>query len=510
MIHHLLNALGLLVFSFFGSAHAVPRTSEWRLAEQKAENTVVQVLAHKAHFNWREPYKAPKQKESSGTAFFIDDKGYLLTNFHVVDGAKTLKLYIPALGQTTLDAGVVGVCPEADVALLKIGPKDLSSIKAAFKKVPFLKLGDADLLYPTEPVLALGYPLGTRVLKSTVGVLAGLREPLDAVFCMHITAPINPGNSGGPLVNREGDAVGINSAGIPGAQSIGYTIPINDISILLPDLHSIPLVRKPHMGVSVNQTTEEHARALGNPLPAGVYINAVNKNSLAEQLGVKPGDMLYGVNGYAVDSYGDISVMTHGSFKVSLHEYFVRLPSKVPLKLEIYRNGQKKILQGHHTVVTPPPLRYIYADYEPEEIDYEILGGACFMQLRHNHLNLFKDDPSLQRYRLHSAASKEALIITKLLPGSLLHKLECLYEGILLDEVNGKKVKTLAQLRAALHENATTGLISLKMKNNAVTVVSVEDVLTDEMRIAKDFMVASTEGMNILRKSQVAVKKRNK
>ncbi|MBA2307104.1 trypsin-like peptidase domain-containing protein [Candidatus Dependentiae bacterium] len=499
MIQRLIATVSIFCCSFLSVIQAAPRASQWSLAEQKSKNAVVQVHAHYAHFDWLEPYKAPKQEEGSGTAFFIDGAGHLLTNFHVVEGAKTVKLSLPTLGKNELNAFVIGVCPEADVALLKVSDEDLSFIRASLKKVPFLTVGDADHLYPTEPVLALGYPMGTRVLKSTVGVLAGLREPFGNSFRMHITAPINPGNSGGPLLNLDGAVVGINSAGIPGAQSIGYTIPINDISILLGDLRTHLFVRKPYPGCHINQTTDEHARALGNPLPAGVYINAVEKNSLAHKLGIRPGDMLYAINGCSVDSYGDITVKWPGSFKVSLHEYFVRLRSKSPLKIEIYRNGQKKIVNGHHTVVDPQPLRYIYADYEPQAIDYEIVGGACFMQLRHNHLDFFKNDPSLQRYRLPSASSKEVLIVTKLLPGSLLHKLDCIYEGALLQEVNGVKVKTLAQLRAALQDSIKTGVISLKMKHDAMTVISLDDIFTDENRITKDFMFSTTPGMKRLR-----------
>ena len=499
MIQRMINLVALVCCAALGSTQAAPRVSQWSLAEQKSNNTVVQVHAHYAHFDWLEPYKAPKQEEGTGTAFFVDAAGHLLTNFHVVDGAKTIKLSISALGQKMVDASVVGVCPESDVALLKLCSKDLACIKKSLGRIPFLKLGNADLLFPTEPVLALGYPLGTKVLKSTVGVLAGLREPFGNSFRMHITAPINYGNSGGPLLNVEGAVVGINSAGVPGAQSVGYTIPINDVAILMNDLHTTPLVRKPHCGVQINQTTDEHALALGNPLPAGVYINTVEKDSLAEKIGVRSGDMLYTVNGHPVDSYGDVTVKWHGSFKVSLHEYLVRLPSQSPLILEIYRNGQKKIFKGQYRVVNPQPLRYIYPDYERQEVDYGIVGGACFMQLRYNHLDHFKDYPSLQKYKAGSACSKQVLIVTKLLPGPLLHKLDCLYEGAVLSEVNGTKVKTLAQLRAALQESAKTGNISLKMKNDAMTVISLDEVLTDEKRITKDFMFSTTQGIKDLK-----------
>ncbi|MBA3751864.1 trypsin-like peptidase domain-containing protein [Candidatus Dependentiae bacterium] len=498
MIGRIKAFVGLVLFTAPIQVQGISRTSEWFQAERNAENAVVQIVAHHAHFNWLEPYKAPKQKEGCGTGFLIDALGHLLTNFHVVEGAKSLKVFMPALGQKSVDARIVGVCPQADVALLKISDDGLAAIKSLLKRVPFLKFGDADSLYPTEPVLALGYPLGKNVLKSTVGVVAGLRELMCDKFVMHITAPINPGNSGGPLLNLAGHVVGINSAGIPGAQSIGYSIPINDVAILMKDLKSMKLVRKPYLGICCNETTEEHARALGNPLPAGAYINAVENGSLAQKAGIEPGDMLYSINGYPVDSYGDVTVKWPGSFKVSFREYLVRLPSKAKLRLQIYRKGKEKIVATSNEVTQPQPNRYVHADYEPTEVDYEVMGGACFMQLRQNHLDFFERVPHLQKYRQSSDQSKQALLITKLLPGSIFHRSGCLHEGVLLSEINGKKVETLSQLREALKESSSTGVISLTTKDKIATVVSLDELVKDEKRITKDFMFSTTPGMKSL------------
>ena len=158
-----------------------------------------------------------------------------MTNYHVAEDARSFQVYIPALGQKPAEADIVGVCPEIDLAVLKLRDESVKSIKTALHGMPFLKLGDSDLLFSTEPVLALGYPMGQRYLKSTVGVVAG-RECIDGHSYMDITAPINPGNSGGPLLNLDGEVVGINTAGMPNAQNIGYIVPINDAKILLSDL----------------------------------------------------------------------------------------------------------------------------------------------------------------------------------------------------------------------------------------------------------------------------------
>ena len=116
-------------------------------------------------------------------------------------------------------------------------------------------------------------------------------------------------------------------------------------------------------------------------------------------------------------------------------------------------------------------------------------------QLRLNHLDHFERLIPLHEYRLPDNQHKEVLIITKLLPGSPLHKINCFYEGALLAEVNGKPVINLTQLRTALKQSAQSGLISMKLKDNIATAVSVDKLLQDEDRIVRDFKFASTQGM---------------
>lgn len=495
-----LSLLALALCSSVYELSALPergkRATDWQRAEELAENAVVQVHAHHTEFNWIEPYKSPRKSQSYGTAFFLNDQGYLLTNFHVIDQA-SLQLFIPALGQKPVDAYVVGACPEADIAYIKVDDAGMKSIREALKAIPSLKLGDSDALFATEPVLALGYPMGQRYLKSTVGVVAG-REYISGQSFMHITAPINPGNSGGPLLNLDGHVVGINSAGHSMASNIGYIIPIYDVQILMKELKSKMLVRKPHLGLSVNRTTDAHARILGNPEPAGVYINAVDHNSIAAKAGVLAGDMLYEINGHEVDSYGDVTVNWKTSRKVTVAEYLLRLAPHTTLILTIYRQGAKKLIRCPFEPATPDPIRTVYAHYEPKETDYEVIGGMCIMQLRSNHLQHFDHLTTLHSYLLKKNQHKQALIVTKLMPGSVIEKINCIYEGALLEELNGKPVKTLAEVRAALKEGKKTGYITMKTKDKIATAITLEELLEDEKRLTHEYKFESTPGIKQL------------
>ena len=124
-------------------------------------------------------------------------------------------------------------------------------IKRVLGSIPFLPLGDSDLIHRSDEVLALGYPLGQQSLKSTTGVISGREQHL-----IQMSAAINPGNSGGPSLNTKGEVIGINSAGIPAAQNVGYMIPINDLKIVLADLYKVKLLRKPFLGVLFNNATD--------------------------------------------------------------------------------------------------------------------------------------------------------------------------------------------------------------------------------------------------------------
>jgi serine protease Do len=487
------SSVGLAVYT-----HRTPSQQDWQDIEQKAQSAVVQVLAQVTEFNWLDPYKAPGQSQGAGTAFFIDKEGYLLTNFHVIDQAKSIHLQVPGLGQKCIEASIVGVCPEADIALLKVSDEGHALIKKELGHIPYLILGDSDSLYPTEPVLALGYPLGQRYIKSTVGVVAGL-EYIGGSSFVHITAPLNPGNSGGPLLNKAGEVIGVNSAIMPHAQNIGYIVPMAIIKILLEDLRTTKLLRKPALGIYCNHATDEHAQILNNPLPAGVYINDVTKNSVADKAGIKPGDMLYKINGYTVDQYGDVTVNWRSSSRVTLTEFLIRFPLRAELELVLYREGTRMTIKCTLDEPHIYPIRSIYPDYEPHAIDYELIGGLCIAQLRTNHFSLLPPHARLQNYMLQDNQDKEALVVTGILPGSYMHKSNCFYHGTLLDTVNGKEVKNLSDLRAALKLSVQTGRIDIVNKDKVKIVVSLDRLLQDEDRIARDFMFSITDTVQKLK-----------
>ena len=484
--------------------------TQWKEVEKRAQNTVVQVWAQATKFKWLEPYRAPKQQQSTGSAFFIDNTGKLLTNFHVVDGAKSLFIMVPALGQKLVEVKVCGVCPEADAALIEVTPEGRQLLERELGAIPFLTLGDSDTLYRTQRVLALGYPLSQRYLKSTLGEVAGGDYAGNSESFIHITAPINPGNSGGPLLDEHGYVVGINSAVVPSAQNVGFIRPINSVKVLMADLEQGGLVRKPYLGILWNHATIEHARSLNNPTPGGVYVYQVVRGALAADLDIQEGDMWYAIqfNGlyYAIDEHGDVSV-NYTPDKTSVDELLLRIPTGTTVTLVLYRNGERKELTCAFKVNDLPAVRFMYPDYEEQATDYEMFGGLVCMQLCANHFrkNKLPKSINLLKYSLPKNFSKNVVVITHILRGSPLDKVRCLYPGAVIDSINGQQVTTLGEVRAALMLSAQTGIVTIVTKDRTATVLSLSELLKEEPRLARDFMFSITPTMQELWRSSQAV-----
>jgi serine protease Do len=457
----------------------------WLHVENAAQNTVVQIFAQVGKFNWTEPYKVEAQYESRGTGFFINDQGYLVTNAHVINEAKTVWINIPALGRETVRVEVVGFCPDRDLALLRITPQDLERVRAILGKVPFLMLGESDTVQRTHKVLVLGYPLGQHSMKSTTGVISG-REAIDSISYLQITAPINPGSSGGPLISTEGAVIGIAVAVDAEAYNVGYAIPINELKTILNELVENKLTRKAILGGQFHNTTDDHARFLGNPTPAGLYVHKVFKNSLFEKAGVIPGDMIYELAGCALDSHGEV-IVPWSVEKIALFDLISRLVVGQMVNMVFYRAGVKKEVLFKFEQMPLYPIRTKYPDYE--DVDREVIGGMVIMELTHNHIPYLAEiSPDLLNYRKIENMYEPVIVISHILPSSYAQQLRCFVPGDIIDTINGIPVTTVAALRQVVLELAKTPFLSVKTKGQVLGVFPLKEMLADEKRLAHDFV----------------------
>ncbi len=472
---------------------SAPRSEKtWLDVQKKVKDTVVQVFASVTQFNWIEPYKTPKQGEGAGSGFFINEHGDFITNYHVVSEASAIQIQIPSLGLERFDAELIGASPARDIALVRLTKEDLNKVKNKLGgKIPYLTLGNSDQIVRSQEVLALGYPLGQSRLKSTLGIMSG-RERLGYFGYIQVSTPINPGNSGGPALNTAGEVIGINSKGIPSAQNVGYIIPINEVKSALDDLYKVKFLRKPTLGCIFTWATPEMVQYLDNPSEGGWYIAKVFDNTLLKDVGIQEDDMLYEVNGHKIDMYGELDV-PWSEDKVSLFELLNRYKIGQDLNFLIYRKGKPMEFNFKLEQKYLPPIRSIYPEFEQEATDYEVFGGLVVMNLTLNHVGIMLSSiPTMVNYGKVENQHDPALVITHVLPTSQAFKARVIRPGAIIEEINGKKVKTLADFRHEVMGSVESGYITVRTTDKLYAVLSVDKIMKDEPVLSSRYFYPTT------------------
>lgn len=229
-----------------------------------------------------------------GTGFVVD-KNHVATAAHVV--SQSSEVAVVSSDGDVIDAEVIGIDREVDTAVLRI-----------YSELEPIKLGDSDKLSVGEPVLALGYPLGLmNEPTATFGIISALGRTIrvgDTVLegLIQTDAAINPGNSGGPLINLDGEVVGINTAIVAGAQNIGFAVPINLARLSIEELIKTGMVKKPRIGIYGVDVNKILARQYRLPADRGVLIIDVQPYSPAEDAGLRRGDVILAIDDVELNS----------------------------------------------------------------------------------------------------------------------------------------------------------------------------------------------------------------
>ena len=247
-------------------------------------------------FEQFEEYRRRIPQKGAGSGFIVDKQGHILTNEHVVHNAEEIKVTLSDGRELTGE--VVGSDITTDMAIVKIDAEDL----------PIVKLGDSDSLRVGEIVIAIGNPYGLEKTV-TMGVVSAKGRDINAGSdgqeyrnLIQTDTAINPGNSGGPLLNTDGEVVGINTAIIPYAQGIGFAIPVSVAQRNLDDLINLGKVRRSWLGVYIQEVTPEIAEQFNLEKAEGVLVGDVIEDSPAEEAGLTRGDVIISVNDITVDT----------------------------------------------------------------------------------------------------------------------------------------------------------------------------------------------------------------
>ena len=245
-----------------------------------------------------------RQGTSTGSGFILTEDGYVVTNYHVIEGAVSVKVIMDT--QEEYDAEVIGYDALNDVAVLKINAENL----------PAVKLGSSDQLSIGDMVVAIGNPLGSLTATLTVGYVSGKDRQVSTdstiINMIQTDAAINSGNSGGPLFNMYGEVVGITSAKYSGTTSsgasiegIGFAIPIDDVMSIIGDLRDFGYVTGAYLGVTVQDTDASAASLYG--LPTGAYVVTVVDGGSADRAGIQPKDIIISLGDKDVSNVSELT-----------------------------------------------------------------------------------------------------------------------------------------------------------------------------------------------------------
>ncbi len=405
------------------------RVIEFRSAKEQAP-------ADRFHFFFRQQPtpkgEEPAPRRSEGSGFFITETGEIITNNHVVDDAD--KIEVELVDGTTYEAEVVGSDPTTDLALIRV--------KKSNGGFPHLQMGDSTSLRVGEWVMAAGNPLDMDH-TITVGVVSAKGRALglsDRSFENYIQtdAAINFGNSGGPLVNLRGEVIGINAAINARGQNLGFAIPVNTLSRIVPQLREHGRVVRGYLGVTIKNIDQKTQGAFSLDSRLGAFVESVTEESPAKAAGLTHGDVIVGVDGQAVDDTR------------TLIDTVAALPPEQRVTLDVIRNGKRQ-----EFMVT---LGERDADTETSPADQDETDDADAAAERVGISVTAVDDRIRQRPGIDESVT--GVMITHVRPDSPAG-IEGLIRGDIILEVNGLKVTTTDDLMGAVRDVQEGGYLRL-------------------------------------------------
>ena len=313
---------------------------------EKYNEAVVNITTEVLGINWfLEPVP---QSGGSGSGSIIDERGYVLTNNHVVE--KAYKLYVSLSDGSRYEAKLVGADPESDLAVIRFVPE-------AGKKLKPIPFGSAKNLKVGQKVLAIGNPFGLERTLTT-GIISGMGRPIQKdettilQNMIQTDASINPGNSGGPLFNTKGEMIGINTmiySPSGGSVGIGFAVPVDTAVRIVPQLIKDGKVRRGWIDMQAIQLFPDLVDYLrqsgkGSPVESGLLVSTVTQGGNADRAGLKGGNMAvrYGSTVFYIG--GDIVVSVDGKPVTSIAKMYSALEDSSPgqqVVVEFYRGARK-------------------------------------------------------------------------------------------------------------------------------------------------------------------------
>jgi Do/DeqQ family serine protease len=355
---------------------------------------------------FRDFYEPRYKGTSLGSGVIVDGKrGYILTNEHVI--ARSAEIKVVLQNELEFRAELVGAAPDFDLAVLKIETKD---------PLPDIEMGNSDDIMIGETVIAIGNPFGFShtVTSGVVSALNRAVQTEDRTYrdFIQTDASINPGNSGGPLLNIDGDLVGITTAIYSKAQGIGFAIPIKKARRVMDDLIKYGEVHFPWLGLFVQDLDPKLTRYFHTPLGQGILVSGVVEKSPAQRVGLQVGDVIIAVGKHRIDS------------KEAYHSMVRDYAAGDTIPLVVWKDGDR------HT-------RRIRSEKFPEALAQEWAYASLGIRVQ--------DISAMSRLRFKIAA-RQGVMITELRPGSYLQSIGA-RAGDVVRRINEKVVATVEDFK---------------------------------------------------------------
>ncbi len=361
-----------------------------------------------------------RPQQSSGSGVIISDKGYIVTNNHVIADANEIEVALN--DNRTYKATLIGTDPNTDIAVIKIDEKDL----------PFINFGNSDLVRVGEWVLAVGNPFE---LTSTVtaGIVSAkgrnigiLREKYGIESFIQTDAAVNPGNSGGALVNLKGELIGINTAiATPTGSYAGYSfaVPVSLVKKVVEDLIEHGIVQRAVLGIVIVNVNDPRLEDDIDELK-GVYVNSVNENSAAEEAGLEKGDVILEINNTEVANVAELQDL------VARH----RPGDKIDVTYK--RDGEIKTISAKLKNLDNE-IKIVKKD------DSYKIEGASFRNATEEEIEAYGVEDGVVIENIGQGKWKNAGV----------------NDGFLITSINKRKVKDVNELRALLRNSSGEGIL---------------------------------------------------
>ncbi|UCF91400.1 MAG: Do family serine endopeptidase [Desulfobacterales bacterium] len=371
-------------------------------------------------------FERRQRKTSLGSGVIIDgQRGLILTNAHVIQKTGTITVVLE--DQREIEAQIVGADPDSDLAVLRI---------ASENPLPAIEMGNSDDLMTGETVIAIGNPFGFSHTVTT-GVISALNRSIraeDRVYhdFIQIDASINPGNSGGPLLNINGELIGINTAIYAKAQGIGFAIPISKAQKIISDLIQYGEVTQAWIGIRVQDLDDRLAQYLKVPGQRGILVQAVEPRSPSQDAGLQEGDIILAIQNKDVHSLDDYQSAIKS------------VAAGDSLQAQIWRNGGRKSV-SIKTRLFPLELA--------ADLAYRLLGIKV-------------EELSAQNHLPYRTTAREGVVIAEINRESYLARIGA-RPGDVIRQIDDYEIRN--------HEDFKKAIVKYRQKNSVVLLLQRGD-----------------------------------